>query len=42
MKPEESSMEQTEQMEILDFFIIQIFYFYPEGYMKFDEMLIIV
>ena len=42
MKPEESNMKQTEQIEIPDFFIIRMFYFYPEGYTKFDETLIIV
>ncbi len=40
MKLKES---ETEQVETPDFCIIHIFYFdYPEGYLKFANMLIVV
>jgi len=44
MKLKESDMKQiSKQVENHDFFIIHIIYFnYPEGYIKFDETLIII
>lgn len=44
MKPKESNMKQKEQIEIPDFFILQMFYFidYFEEPIKLDEVFILV